>query len=269
MSPAVVGLGTSNLMLELRQERLETEIAVYASRKPQGDEAEEQRLRNTLVSGGMSLKGTYSLKHLQVEFLDDAHNARFTKTRYMRHVARIIGCAIRDEIFVPWEEVHVKAPLKGTASNLSDEEAFLLEEHLLIPQSHPMVPAPRQQKPNTATNSVKVGSPSFPLAIMLKVSGNGSSNPFIVSSRWPSRMSRPMPAQIWCVVNCARTLALNAPGYRRKRLVFSVKSRERFAVKHHCEGHNHARNAMCMQFWDKSQSPTLDPPTDSVSPNMT
>ena len=90
----------------------------------------------------------------------------------MRHVARIIGSAIRDEIFVPWGEVHVKAPLRGTASNLSDDEAFLLEEHLPIPQSHPGIIAPRAEKQTTAKKAVKVGIAIVLSGIMLRVSRN-------------------------------------------------------------------------------------------------
>ena len=55
----------------------------------------------------------------------------------MRHVARIIGSAIREEIGVPWELVHAKASLRGTASNISDEDALLQEESFLIPVSGP------------------------------------------------------------------------------------------------------------------------------------
>ena len=55
----------------------------------------------------------------------------------MRHVARIIGSAIREEIGIPWELVQAKASLRGTASNISDEDALLQEESFLIPVSGP------------------------------------------------------------------------------------------------------------------------------------
>ena len=45
-----VGNSTDKLILELMQERLEMEIAIYASTLPQLDNNEERRLRNALVS---------------------------------------------------------------------------------------------------------------------------------------------------------------------------------------------------------------------------
>ena len=45
-----VGNSTGKLILELMQERLEMEIAIYASTLPQLDDNEERRLRNALVS---------------------------------------------------------------------------------------------------------------------------------------------------------------------------------------------------------------------------
>jgi hypothetical protein len=53
----------------------------------------------------------------------------------MRHVSNIIGAAIRDEIFVPWDLVHAKASLRGTKSTLVDHEAVALEHPFLIPTS--------------------------------------------------------------------------------------------------------------------------------------
>lgn len=48
----------------------------------------------------------------------------------MRHVSNIIGSAIRDEVFVSWDEVNAKASLRGTQSNLPDDEALTLEQRL-------------------------------------------------------------------------------------------------------------------------------------------
>lgn len=129
-----------DLILQLKQERLETEIALYASKPQQLDEIEERRLRNTLVSSLLCSSPwcCFLIIH-QVEFLDDAHSQQFPKSRYMRHITNIIASAIRDEVFVPWARVHAKACLRGTESNLLDAEALSGEQCVVIPRS-PFVP---------------------------------------------------------------------------------------------------------------------------------
>ena len=108
-----------NLILALKQERLETAIAIYASMTVQLDESEERQLRNALVVSRPVCQRPGLLTNQQVEFLDDAHSYQFAKSRYIRHVANIIGVAIEAETFVPWAQVHAKAGLRGTQSNLS------------------------------------------------------------------------------------------------------------------------------------------------------
>lgn len=57
----------------------------------------------------------------------------------MRHVSNIIGAAIRDEVFVAWDQVNAKASLRGTTSNLADDEALKLEQRL--PMTRSIAPA--------------------------------------------------------------------------------------------------------------------------------
>ena len=60
----------------------------------------------------------------------DSHNAGYPKGRYVRHVMWIIMTAIRERTSVPWDEVHSKASMRGTQSNISDEVALQSETYL-------------------------------------------------------------------------------------------------------------------------------------------
>jgi hypothetical protein len=53
----------------------------------------------------------------------------------MRHVGQLIGHAIHEQVCVPWDQVHSKAPIRGTKSTMSDDEAFRLEQRFLIPRT--------------------------------------------------------------------------------------------------------------------------------------
>ena len=57
-------------------------------------------------------------------FLNEAHNAKYVKSRYMRHLSQIFGSVIMSGTPVPWNEVSARNHLRGTRSNLADEDAL-------------------------------------------------------------------------------------------------------------------------------------------------
>jgi hypothetical protein len=64
---------------------------------------------------------------LQYCFLVDSHNARYVKGQYITHVTFLIAQAIVSRTGVPWEEVHRRAWMRGTKSNISEEVAVASE----------------------------------------------------------------------------------------------------------------------------------------------
>lgn len=58
---------------------------------------------------------------VQVTFLNESHSAGYIKSRYIRHVGRLLGVAIADRCPLPWQTVRDKEGLRFEVSSRPDD----------------------------------------------------------------------------------------------------------------------------------------------------
>jgi hypothetical protein len=87
----------------------------------------------------------------------------------VRHVARIIGLATMQSTRVPWEDIHSKASMRGTKSNLTDEVALRNEEYVTpLPRHVSQHPSPppalidQREPPPIASPCIKCKANQIP-----------------------------------------------------------------------------------------------------------